>query len=59
MDTHVSMCMQDVREHLRLWHGFVASWKEEEHVRTKTIFKELNGWCSPRLACWIHTCVRV
>lgn len=35
--------LKELKERLDLWHEFVASWTEEERVRTKTIFKELNG----------------
>lgn len=43
MHACVRLGVQELKENLELWGDFVDTWAEEERVRMKTVFKDLNG----------------
>ena len=47
--------MQGLKEKLERWEDFVVEWTEEERVRMKTVFKDLNGALHPVVMQHIHT----
>ena len=43
VDPCVPLCVQELKDKLEGWKEFVVEWTEEERVRMKTVFKDLNG----------------